>query len=204
MKTLGIDPESRPTTATTALHSGSVGTPRISALVLERRRSQRARSVRPSPKSRAVLILRDVLRFSAAETASLLDDSVPAVNSALQRARATMQRFQRSGTIETASADATEQALVRRFIDAHEQASPPAVIAILREDARLTISPAGLCWDGRDDITPDFIEGMGAFGEFRGIAIRANHQPAVANYLRRWDDSEYRAFTVTVLGIDNG
>jgi RNA polymerase sigma-70 factor (ECF subfamily) len=158
------------------------------------------------PKQRAVLILRDVLDFSAAESASLLDATIPAVNSALQRARATLQKHQ--GSRDRASIRPTvteeERALVQRYIDAHEQADPEAVIALLREDARMTISPMGLCWEGRDNIEPDFREGMNALGVFRCLPTRANRQPAVAHYLRRWDDSEYRAWTITVFRIEGG
>lgn len=158
------------------------------------------------PKQRAVLIMRDVLAFSAAETADLLDDSVPAVNSALQRARATLKRYRPEDGDELSTAPATgdELRLVQQYIDAHEQADPAAVIAMLRDDARLTISPMGMVWDGKDEITPDFMAGMSALGEFRCVATSANRQPAVANYLRAWDDHEYRAFSLVVLGIEDG
>jgi RNA polymerase sigma-70 factor, ECF subfamily len=156
------------------------------------------------PRQRAVLILREVLDFPATETAALLDTTVQSVNSALQRARATLQKFQPTdgSTARRATSD-TERALVARYMHAHEHADPAAVVALLREDARLTISPAGMCWDGRDAITPDFITGMNALGEFRCVELRANHQPAVANYLRRWGENDYRAFTIVVLGIDS-
>lgn len=155
-----------------------------------------------SHKQRAVLILRDVLDFSAAETASVLDDTVVAVNSALQRARAALQRTDQpaKGRAHRAT-HADEAELLARYMAAHEQMNPGAVIEVLRDDARLTINPMGMCWDGRDDITPSFMEGMGALGEFRCVASRANRQPAVANYLRRWGDTEYRAFTIVILGI---
>ncbi len=158
------------------------------------------------PKQRAVLILRDVVRFSAAETASVLDDTVPAVNSALQRARATLQRYQgsRAGRREPLTPSDEERALVERYMEAHERGDPSAVVALLREDARLTISPMGLRWEGREAITPDFMEGMTALGEFRSVAVRANRHPAVAHYLRRWGDTQFRAFTLVVLDIRGG
>ena len=82
------------------------------------------------PKQRAVLILRDLLDFSAAETASLLDTTVPAVNSALQRARGTLQKRQgpRDDTPRRPTATEEERALVQHYMDAHEQADPAAVI----------------------------------------------------------------------------
>jgi RNA polymerase sigma-70 factor, ECF subfamily len=156
------------------------------------------------PRQRAVLILREVLDFPAADTAALLDTTVQSVNSSLQRARATLQNFQHAERAETRRAtNDMERELVAKYMHAHEHADPAAVVALLRDDARLTISPMGMCWDGRDAITPDFIEGMNALGEFRCVELRANHQPAVANYLRRWGETDYRAFTIVVLGIDD-
>ena len=158
------------------------------------------------PSQRAVLILRDVLAFSAAETASLLDTTVAGVNSALQRARATLRKFQQSSPPEVAISDPSEQerALVQRYMDAHERADPDAVIAVLRDDARLTISPAGLCWEGREAITPDYKKGFALLGDWRCVPTRANRHPAIAHYLRRPGDSQYRAFSLVVLGIQDG
>jgi RNA polymerase sigma-70 factor (ECF subfamily) len=159
------------------------------------------------PRQRAVLILRDVLRFSAAETASLLDASVTAVNSALQRARATMHDYQPPGhRFHSAPTppDPDERALLRRYMDAHEQGDPDAVIALLREDARLTIAPTGRTWDGRDAIGSTLRRNMTASGAFRCLATRANRQPAVAVYLRRRHDPRFRAFSLVVVKIEDG
>ncbi|MGH8873109.1 MAG: RNA polymerase subunit sigma-70 [Acidimicrobiia bacterium] len=158
------------------------------------------------PKQRAVLIMRDVLAFSAAETAGVLDDTVAAVNSALQRARATLGRYRPhdSDHLSTGPATEDELRLVQQYIEAHERADPAAVVAMLAEDARLTISPMGMVWDGKDDITPDFMANMNSLGEFRCVATGANRQPAVANYLRTWEDDVYRAFSLVVLGIQDG
>ena len=96
------------------------------------------------PRQRAVLILRDVVSWSAAEVAGLLDTSVPAVNSALQRARATLRDQWPEGRLGWAPAaepDPGQRALLERFIAAHEQADPEALIAILAHDIRLAISP---------------------------------------------------------------
>jgi RNA polymerase sigma-70 factor (ECF subfamily) len=157
------------------------------------------------PRQRAVLLLRDVLSFSAAETAELLDMSVPAANSALQRARATLAAYQRTGEqtmAGPASASAQERALLARYMRAHEQADPAAIVAVLREDARLTINPMGLGWDGREEITQPFLDNMSSLGEWRCLATGANRQPAVATYLRRWDDDTFRAFTLVVLAVE--
>ncbi len=153
------------------------------------------------PRQRAVLLLRDVLAFTAAETAAVLDSSPASVNSALQRARAILAQFRTDQQTSTKPADAAEKTLLDRYITAHETLDPQAIIAVLREDARLTISPTGLAFDGRDEITGPYLEGMGALGEWRCVAIRANRQPAVAHYLRRWGSEQYEAFTVVVLDV---
>ena len=157
-------------------------------------------------QQRAVLLLRDVLAFSAKETATLLDVSVAAANSALQRARTALATHRPYLGSETGTAPATsdERALVETYIRAHEQGDPGAIIAVLRADARLSISPTGMSWDGRADIAPSFLEGMGALGSWRCLPTRANGQQAVANYLRRRGEQDYRAFTLVVLGIEGG
>jgi RNA polymerase sigma-70 factor, ECF subfamily len=160
------------------------------------------------PQQRAVLVLREVLRFSAKETGELLGITVAAANSALQRARTTLSSYQRSldpgAPAPTTQPSRDERKLVDTYMRAHEKADPDAIIAMLRADARLSISPTGLCWDGRDEITPSFLEGMGALGTWRCLSTRANGQPAVANYLRAWGEADHRAFTVVVLGMRDG
>ena len=162
------------------------------------------------PGQRAVLLLRDVLAFSAAEAADVLDISVPAANSSLQRARATLAGLQRdtagssrtTSSARTTDVSADERALLNRYINAHEQADPAAIVAVLREDARLTISPMGLSWDGRDQIRQPLLDNMGALGTWRCIPTQANRQPAVGMYLRKWGDDTFRAWSLVVLGID--
>jgi len=107
-----------------------------------------------------------------------------------------------SGT--PAAEDPCEQALLQRYMDAHERQDPAAIVAVLREDARLTISPSGLCWDGLEELTQPFLDGMGALGDWRCLPTRANRQPAVANYLRRWGETDYQAFTLVVLAAEDG
>ena len=103
------------------------------------------------PRQRAVLILRDVVSWPAAEVAGLLDMSVPAVNSALQRARTTLRDRWPGGRLDWAPAaepDPEQRRLLQRFIAAHEHADPEALIAVLRHDVRLAISQVGE-WNGR-------------------------------------------------------
>jgi RNA polymerase sigma-70 factor, ECF subfamily len=159
------------------------------------------------PRQRAVLLMRDVLAFSAAETADLLEVTVASANSALQRARATLaihQDVRAEVGSSPSTGDPRELALLARYMRAHEEGDPAAIVAVLREDARLTISPAGMCWEGREQITQPFLDGMGALGDWRCVPTRANRQPAVGNYLRRWGESEFRAFTLVVLAVEDG
>lgn len=96
------------------------------------------------PRQRAVLILRNVVSFPAAEVAGLLGTSVAAVNSALQRARTTLRDQWPQGRLDWAPAaepDSEQRSLLQRFIAAHEQADPEALIALLHQDVRLAISP---------------------------------------------------------------
>ncbi|GLY72306.1 RNA polymerase subunit sigma-70 [Actinoallomurus iriomotensis] len=159
-------------------------------------------------KQRAVLILRDVLGWSAAECASLLDASVPAVNSALQRARTTMRDHHARRTTASLPSPATEdeQALLKRYIEAHEQGDAAGLAAIMAEDVRVTMPPAPFRYEGRAALAPLLARAFGpdGDGDWLAVATRANRQPAAACYLRRPGDSQYRAFKLDVLRIENG
>jgi RNA polymerase sigma-70 factor (ECF subfamily) len=106
-------------------------------------------------RQRAVLILRDLLGWSAKETAMLLDASVDAVHSALRRARATLRRHLPARRLEwAAGSDPTQQerSLLRRYMAAHEQAGVAAFAELLRGDARLTMPPTPTWYDGRQAV----------------------------------------------------
>ena len=161
------------------------------------------------PRQRAILILREALDWSAREVASLLDMTVASVNSALQRARATMRT--RGPTAELDWAPAThatedERAVLQRYMDCHDRADIDCLAALLREDARLAMPPAPSWYEGREAITilmgPGFDPEM--FGHWRSVSTRANMQPAVAWYLRSPGDSEYRAVSIDVLRVEGG
>jgi RNA polymerase sigma-70 factor (TIGR02960 family) len=156
------------------------------------------------PRQRAVLILRDVLDWSASETAAALDMTVAAANSALQRARATLD--ERLPAREAAPADATvdERALLDRLIDAHERADVAAAVALMRDDVRITMPPRPWLFEGLDVVRPMLDEGLGAEGEWRLVLTRANRMPAAASYLRAWDDTEFRAFKIDVIRLEGG
>jgi RNA polymerase sigma-70 factor (ECF subfamily) len=155
------------------------------------------------PNQRAVLILRDVLGWAAAETAEMLDTSVPSVTSALQRARATMQQHRDR---QPAPAAKDERALLLRYMDAHDRADTAAVVAMLKEDVRFTMPPQPTLYAGRIAVAEFF---AGAFGpdrpgDFRLVPARANRMPAAANYMRVWGDTEFRALSLDVLRFVDG
>ncbi|HEX4015393.1 MAG TPA: RNA polymerase subunit sigma-70 [Frankiaceae bacterium] len=161
------------------------------------------------PNQRAVLILRDVLDWSAAETADLLDTSVASVTSALQRARATMKRHRPDEPDEWApqsEPSAEERELLQRYMDAHARADSAAVVALMREDVRFTMPPQPTLYEGRAALASFFADalGPGALGEFRLIATQANRQPAAANYVREPGEAEFRAVSLDVLRFAGG
>lgn len=159
-----------------------------------------------TPRQRAVLILRDVVSWPAAEVAGVLDMSVPAVNSALQRARTTLRDRWPDGRLDWAPAaepDSGQRRLLQRFIDAHEQADPEALIAVLRHDVRLAISPQVGEWNGRPDVGDALRDGMNALGQWRLLPIMANRQPGAAGYLRRPGQTAFFPFALTVLRFDH-
>jgi len=159
------------------------------------------------PRQRAVLILRDVVSWPAAEVAELLDASVPAVNSALQRARATLRDQWPDGRLDWAPAaepDPGQRRLLQQFIAAHEQADPEALIAVLRHDVRLAISPQVGEWNGEQEVGDALRDGMNALGQWRVLPIMANRQPGAAGYLRRPGQTVFLPFVLTVLRFEHG
>ena len=164
------------------------------------------------PRQRAVLILRDVVDWSAAQTAEALDMTVASVNSALQRAKATLrevaQRQDRDSVRAAAVADASEQdrELLRRYVDAHAAADPAAIVDMMREEARIWMPPQPLYFLGREAIAALFRQLFVTepVGEFRLVPTRSNGQPAAANYLRAPGDTEFRAVALDVLRFVDG
>jgi RNA polymerase sigma-70 factor (ECF subfamily) len=158
------------------------------------------------PRQRAVLILRDVASWPATEVAVLLDTSVPAVNSALQRARTTLRAQWPAGRLDWAPGaepDSGQRRLLQRFIAAHEQADPEALIALLHQDVRLAISPQVGEWNGRPDVGDALRGGMNSLGQWRLLPIVANGQPGAAGYLRRPGQTAYLPFVLTVLRFEH-
>lgn len=160
------------------------------------------------PRQRAALIVRDVLGWPAREAASLLETSVAGANSALQRARATMQEHLPPRRAEWSAAEpsAQERALLVRFIDAHERGDAAAAVAIAAEDIRITMPPYPYCFEGLQGFAPLLERAFGEDrdGDWRLVPTQANRMPTAASYLRRPGDSEFRAFKFDVLRIEDG
>jgi RNA polymerase sigma-70 factor (ECF subfamily) len=164
------------------------------------------------PRQRAVLILRDVLGWSANETAALLEVSIAAVKSALQRARPTLKQHlpqQRLDWAPSLEPTADERALLQRYIDAHERADIQTLAELLREDVLLTMPPHPMWFVGRASIlafSADVFDPASPLyhGRWRSLPTRANRQPAAAHYVQRPGDLAYRAQVLDVLRVEDG
>jgi RNA polymerase sigma-70 factor, ECF subfamily len=132
------------------------------------------------PRQRAVLILREVLRWQAAEVAELLDTSVASVNSALQRARATLE--ERDVGAASPPVDAGQRDLLARYVDAFERYDIDALVALLHDDAVQSMPPYALWLQGRDEMGKWYLgQGIGCRGS-RLVPTAANGCPAFAAY----------------------
>jgi len=155
-------------------------------------------------RQRAVLILRDVLGYPAQEAADLLDLSVAALKSALQRARATLRERlpeRRLDWSAPATSSPDEQALLKRYVAAIEHADPDAFTALLREDVRQSMPPYPMWFQGREVFVEGWrpmMVGPAAWGEWRVLPASVNRQPALAAYLKRPGEE---AFTGSWLGV---
>ena len=152
------------------------------------------------------MILREVLDWPAAEVAELLKIGVAAVNSALQRARATLrEQLPVSEREAWASPDvsATERAVLDDYMAAHVSGDPQATVALIRDDIRVTMPPAPYLFEGRDAIL-ELVKRAAGSGDWRLLPTRANHQPAAACYLRSPGETTFRAFKLDVLRIVDG
>jgi RNA polymerase sigma-70 factor (ECF subfamily) len=152
-------------------------------------------------QQRAVLVLRDVLDWSARETAELLDTTVAGVNSALQRARATL-RDKVPGRDELApdTPSDVERDLLARYIEAHRRADVSGLADLVRDDIRITMPPHPWVYDGLPALAPLFQAAFGgSHGDWLLVPTRANRQLAAANYLREPGDDVFRAFKIDVV-----
>jgi RNA polymerase sigma-70 factor, ECF subfamily len=157
-------------------------------------------------RQRAVLILRDVLGFSAREVAEALDTTPGSVDSALQRAHATVderlpERSQQA-TLRALGDDGLRE-IVDRFVTAWERADVDAVVALLADDAAMTMPPLPTWYRGRDAVAA-FLRGwpLAAPGRWRVVPTRANGQPAVAEYTWNSERQTFTAHGINVLTLD--
>jgi RNA polymerase sigma-70 factor, ECF subfamily len=153
------------------------------------------------PRQRAVLILREVLRWKADEVAQLLDTTVASVNSALQRARATLAEH--GGELEPRPLDDEARALLEKYVDAFERYDMNAFVQLLHDDATQHMPPYEMWMRGRDDIAT-WMLGPGA--DCRGskvMAVEANGSPAVAQW-RPTADGGFAPWALHVLEVTDG
>jgi RNA polymerase sigma-70 factor, ECF subfamily len=156
------------------------------------------------PRQRAVLILCEVLRWRASEVAELLETSVASVNSALQRARATLEASETTADA-SGSLDEADAEMLERYVAAFQDYDIEALTSLIQEDATQSMPPYDLWLRGRDDIL-SFWFGPGA--SCRGSRVIAtmatNGAPAFAQYRPSSSGDGYEAWALQVLQIENG
>ena len=153
-------------------------------------------------RQRAVLILRDVLCWQAAEVAELLDTTVASVNSALQRARATTGQLDLSKPCEEPLSEA-DRLLLSRYVAAFEAYDISGLVTLLHEDASISMPPFAMWLSGREDLRAWYLGyGIGCKGS-RLIPIAANGSPAFAQY-RADPDGGHAPWSIQVLELSGG
>jgi len=155
-------------------------------------------------RQRSVLILREVLRWKADEVAELLDTSVASVNSALQRARATLDASNPSETDQFRPMDDEQQALLARYVDAFERYDLDSLVALLHEDVVQSMPPYELWLRGHDDIRRWFLgAGIGCKDSVVVPVAAANGMPAFGQY-KPGPDGGFVPWSIHVLEISQG
>jgi RNA polymerase sigma-70 factor, ECF subfamily len=157
------------------------------------------------PRQRAVLILCEVLRWKAAEVAELLETSVASVNSALQRARATLEASNVSAADTPPSVDEADADLLARYVEAFERYDMDALTSLIHEDATQSMPPYDLWLSGRDDIFAWWVGPGAACRGSRVIATTAaNGAPAFGQYKPSASGDGYEPWALQVLEIAHG
>jgi RNA polymerase sigma-70 factor (ECF subfamily) len=157
------------------------------------------------PRQRAVLILCEVLRWKASEVAELLDTSIASVNSALQRARATLEESNLSATDTSSSVDEADAELLARYVQAFEQYDMDALTSLILEDAKQSMPPYDLWLRGREDILRWWVgPGAGCRGSRVIPTVAANGSPAFGQYKPSDSGEGYDPWALQVLEISDG
>jgi RNA polymerase sigma-70 factor (ECF subfamily) len=155
------------------------------------------------PKQRAVLILREVLRWQATEVAALLDTSVASVNSALQRARATLDETDVDGSGSAEVDGEEEKDLLAKYVDAFERYDIEALVSLLHDDATFSMPPYELWLQGPTEIFKWFFgQGKGCEGS-RVLLTEANGTPAYASY-KPAGEGLWKAWGIVFLDCSDG
>jgi RNA polymerase sigma-70 factor (ECF subfamily) len=152
------------------------------------------------PRQRAVLILRDVLRWKASEVAELLDTTVVSIKSALQRARATLATTDLAST-EPPASDKERRVLLDRYVDAFQRYDIDALIAILHEDATLSMPPHELWLRGVEDIREWWLRETTACRSSLLVPASSNGSPAFAQYRPSGPGRPHEAFAIQVVEL---
>jgi RNA polymerase sigma-70 factor, ECF subfamily len=161
------------------------------------------------PRQRAVLLMRDVLGWSAAQSAAALDQTEASVNSALQRARATLREHlpeDRSDWVPD-EPSAEDRRLLERYMDAHDRADADAIAKLLGDEMRFTMPPQPIVYEEPGEfirILEESAFGDPTLGHFKLVPTRANGRLAAANYIRAPGEDAYRALSLDVLRIRDG
>jgi RNA polymerase sigma-70 factor, ECF subfamily len=157
------------------------------------------------PRQRAVLILCEVLRWQAAEVAELLETSVASVNSALQRARATLEASELSATETAPTVGEADAELLARYVQAFERYDMDELTALIQEDATQSMPPYDLWLRGRDDILAWWVgPGAGCRGSRVLATTAANGSPAFGQYKPSATGDGYEPWALQVLEVENG
>jgi RNA polymerase sigma-70 factor (ECF subfamily) len=157
------------------------------------------------PRQRAVLILCEVLRWKATEVAELLDTSVASVNSALQRARATLDASNLSESDPAPSLDEAGRELLARYVEAFERYDMEALTSLIHEDATQSMPPYDLWLSGRDDILHWWVgPGAGCRGSRLIPTVAANGSPAFGQYKPSETGEGYDPWALQVLELSDG
>ncbi len=157
------------------------------------------------PRQRAVLILCEVLRWKASEVAELLETSVASVNSALQRARATLETSNVSTTDQPSSLDGADAELLARYVEAFERYDIDALTSLIHEDATQSMPPFDLWLHGRADIFEWwFGPGIGCEGSRVIPTVAANGSPAFGQYKPSETGDGYEPWALQVVEVSDG